>query len=85
MPGNHGLSLRFTAKLRLGFWGRSLSAKPTFFPAFTGVVEMRPATIIRILLYALTYQNLQRSRVPINSILGFIIRTYNKVGFGRLR
>ena len=24
----------------------------------------------------LTYQNLQKSRVPINSILGFIIRTY---------
>ena len=33
----------------------------------------------------LTYQNLQKSRVPINSILGFIIRTYKKVGFGRLR
>ena len=33
---------------------------------------------------ALTYQNLQKSRVPINSILGFIIRTYKKVGFGRL-
>ena len=24
-------------------------------------------------------------RAPINSILGFIIRTYQKVGFGRLR
>ena len=24
-------------------------------------------------------------RVPINSILAFIIRTYKKVGFGRLR
>ena len=24
-------------------------------------------------------------RVPINSILGFIIRTYKKVGFGSLR
>ena len=33
----------------------------------------------------LTYQNLQKSRVPINSILGFIIITYKKVGFGRLR
>ena len=33
----------------------------------------------------LTYQNLQKSRVPINSVLGFIIRTYKKVGFGRLR
>ena len=33
----------------------------------------------------LTYQNLQKSRAPINSILGFIIRTYKKVGFGRLR
>ena len=36
-------------------------------------------------LPTLTYQNLQKSRVPINSILGFIIRTYIKVGFGRLR
>ena len=35
--------------------------------------------------HTLTYQNLQKSRVPINSILGFIIRTYQKVGFGRLR
>ena len=33
----------------------------------------------------LTYQNLQKSRVPINSILGFTIRTCKKVGFGRLR
>ena len=33
----------------------------------------------------LIYQNLQKSRVPINSILGFIIRTYKEVGFGRLR
>ena len=33
----------------------------------------------------LTYQNPQKSRVPINSILGFIIRAYKKVGFGRLR
>ena len=37
---------------------------------------------------SLTYQTLQAlpfCRVPINSILGFIIRTYEKVGFGRLR
>ena len=33
----------------------------------------------------LTYQNPQKNRVPINFILGFIIRTYKKVGFGRLR
>ena len=33
----------------------------------------------------LTYQNLLFCRVPINSILGCIIRTYKKVGFGRLR
>ena len=33
----------------------------------------------------LTYQTLQKSRVPIYSILGFIIRTHKKVGFGRLR
>ena len=33
----------------------------------------------------LTYQNLLFCRVPINSILGFIIRTYKKVGFGSLR
>ena len=31
--------------------------------------------------FALTYQNLLFCRVPINSILGFIIRTYKKVGF----
>ena len=36
-------------------------------------------------MVALTYQNLQKSRVPINSILGSIIGTYKKVGFGRLR
>ena len=40
---------------------------------------------IRFIVYTLTYQNLQKSRVPINSILGCIIRTYKKVGFGRLR
>ena len=28
--------------------------------------------------FTLTYQNLQKSRVPINSIFGFIIRTYKK-------
>ena len=33
----------------------------------------------------LTYQTLLFCRVPINPILGFIIRTYQKVGFGRLR
>ena len=33
----------------------------------------------------LTYQNLLFCTVPINSILGFVIRTYRKVGFGRLR
>ena len=33
----------------------------------------------------LTYQNLLFCRVPINSILGFIIRTYKKVGYGSLR
>ena len=38
-----------------------------------------------LVVYTLTYQNLQKSRVPINSILGFIIRAYKKVGFGRLR
>ena len=35
--------------------------------------------------YTLTYQNLLFCRVPINSILGFIIGTYKKVGFGSLR
>ena len=33
----------------------------------------------------LTYQNLLFCRVPIISILGLIIRTYNKVGLGSLR
>ena len=32
----------------------------------------------------LTYQNLLFCRVPIKSILGFIIRTYKKVGYGSL-
>ena len=35
--------------------------------------------------YTLTYQNLLFCRVPINSILGFTIRTYKKVGFGSLK
>ena len=33
----------------------------------------------------LTYQNLLFCRVRIDSILGFIVRTYKKVGFGSLR
>ena len=33
----------------------------------------------------LSYHNLLLCRVPINSILGFIIRTYKKVGYGSLR
>ena len=33
----------------------------------------------------LTYQNLLFCRVPINSILGFIIRTYKNAGYGSLR
>ena len=33
----------------------------------------------------LNYQTLLFCRVPIHSILRFIIRTYKKVGFGRLR
>ena len=36
-------------------------------------------------LNTLTYQNLLFCRVPINSMLGFIIRTYKKVGFGRFQ
>ena len=35
--------------------------------------------------FGCTYQNLQKNRVPINSIFGFITGTYKKVGFGRLR
>ena len=38
-----------------------------------------------LMVLTLTYQKLQKSRVPLNSRLGFIIRTYKKVGFGRLR
>ena len=33
----------------------------------------------------MTYQNLLFCRVLINSILGFIIRTYKKVGFGSFK
>ena len=33
----------------------------------------------------LPYQDLLFCRVPINTVLGFIIRTYKKVGFGSLR
>ena len=36
-------------------------------------------------VFTLTYQNLLFCRAPINSILGFIIGTYKKVGFGSLR
>ena len=39
-------------------------------------------------LHSIQYLNLPKPtfcRVPINSILGFIIRTYKKVGFGSLR
>ena len=39
----------------------------------------------KVLNPTLTYQNLLFCRVPINSILGFIIRTYKKIGFGSLR
>ena len=35
--------------------------------------------------FTLTHQNLLFCRVPIDPILGFLIRTYKKVGFGRLR
>ena len=38
-----------------------------------------------LLLVTLAYQTLLFCMVPINSILGFIIRTYKKAGFGRLR
>ena len=41
--------------------------------------------IFRCDLDTLTYQNLLFCRVPINSILGLIIRSHKKVGFGRLR
>ena len=34
---------------------------------------------------AVTYQNLLFCRVPINPMLGFIMRTYKKVGLGSLR
>ena len=33
----------------------------------------------------LSYQNLLVCRVPMNSILGFIMRTYKKVGYGSVR
>ena len=39
---------------------------------------------LRVLSYTLTHQNLLFCRVPIKPILRFIIRTYKKVGFGRL-
>ena len=38
----------------------------------------------RVSGFTLNYQNLLFCRVPINSILGFMIRTYKKVGFGSL-
>ena len=41
----------------------------------------RPAHLVA----TLTHQNLLFCRVPINLILGLIIRTYKEVGFGRLR
>ena len=40
-------------------------------------------TLIYFGSLTLTYQNLQNSRVPINSILGFIIGTYKKVWYSK--
>ena len=37
------------------------------------------------IVHTLTHQNLLFCRVPMNSILGFIVRTSKKVGFGGLR
>ena len=53
-------------------------------PGFKGLTGWFSGSVYQI-TDALTYQNLRFCRVPINSILGFIIRTYKKVGFGRLR
>ena len=54
------------------------------FRRFTSV-ESKDCAELWVWVYTLTYQNLQKSRVHIYSILGSIIRTYKKVGFGRLR
>ena len=40
---------------------------------------------IETLPYTFTYRNLTFCRVPMNSLLGFVIRTYKKVGFGSFR
>ena len=49
----------------------------------SGNAGFMPSTVIEA--STLTYQNLLFCRVRINSIFGFIIRTYKKVGFGSLR
>ena len=54
---------------------------------FGGAKYRRLAKAIRA-IYSDLYLDLPKptfNRVPINSILGCIIRTYKKVGFGRLR
>ena len=43
-----------------------------------------PNASISFCVSTLTYQNLLFCRFPINSILGCILRTYEKVGYGRL-
>ena len=51
---------------------------------FRGLRAVESSEQGRDLGSTLTYQNLLFCRVPINSILGFIIGAYKKVGFGRL-
>ena len=70
-----------------GFPEEGLLCNPFRTPSFPNPKpQAGNAKLLRLCLeVTLTYQNLLFCRVPINSILGFIIRTYKKVGFGRLK
>ena len=78
-------------KVYIGFMGlrdsigplRQVCAATAFghsFPPSWG--EPGPRELWERSLYTWNYQNLLFCRVPINSILGIILRTYSKVGYG---
>ena len=71
------------AGFRLAVYGRAGARRDCPMPLLDSLKKKEVCGPIVIL--TLTYQNLQKSRVPINSILGFIITTYKNIGFGRLR
>ena len=63
------------------FWGYGCSAKPMYLEMSDQGLAFKSLG----LRLTLTYQNPLFRRVPVISLLGLIIRTYKKVGFGSLR